>query len=527
MGLAARKPRSRSHYPGGRPPWIGPTLAGFVTTALKWYTDSSCPLSYASEESNGVKGLKTILLGLLGCLASVNSWAAQSPKDLIKESSGSTAIYLNYGHRLAQADQAPSTNENPEIRYPVDGLALGSRVPFGTESYRAFRCSPSEQFTHFTWCNRTAVQKAPGGEVNSSYSILHAADGTVVYANRSLEPAFFSSASAKEEIQRLAKKYGAQPQIIELPHRAGLPDGLIAVWGDVVLQPVDEANLRQLAAGKSPRLGFMIDFVSDFQRSAKTGLPVYRIGGGAGYVWAASFRQNGRGTLRFLAVDASKFSGPSSNQGPVAAQAPSQQAPSQPIEKGKEPEAAVAELKQTIQNLKADLANATAKVAALENTSEETRGALRQAEQARLDAENTTHQIEQANIVNRNERDAADAQRRSWRLFALIAVAGLIAALAALLIKSKMTQETIQQTVNPQTSFDNSAADAEGVGTEAAKNIPLPEPAATQDILGHELAKHVADINATRSEPERSAKEGTPDRTSDRPRQGDHPPIFY
>ena len=470
------------------------------------------PCRTQAKKAMGIKGVKTILLGLLGGLASVSSWAAQSPKGFVKESSGLTTNYLNYSYQLAQAGQAqvPSTNENPKSRYTVEGLALGGRVQFGSESYRAFRCSPSEQFTQFTWCNRTAVQKGPRGEVSSSYSILHSADGTIAYANRSLEPAFFSSESAKEEIQSLAQKYGAQPQIIELPHRAGLPDGLIAVWGDVVLKPVEETNIRQLAAGKSPPLGFMVDFVIDFQRSAKTGLPVYRIGGGAGYVWAASFRQNGRGTLQFLAVDASKFSGPGPNQAPVITQAQSQQVPSQPNGKGNEPEPTVAELKQTIQNLKADLENATAKVAALESTSAETRGALKQAEQASLDAENTRHQIERASIVSRNELDAADTQRRSWKIFALIAIAGLIAALVAILIKSKRTQEMTRQAVNSQTTFGISVANVVGVGSEPAKDTLLPEPVASQDILGRELEKHVADINATRSEPERNTTENTP-----------------
>jgi hypothetical protein len=39
----------------------------------------------------------------------------------------------------------------------------------------------------------------------------------------------------------------------------------------------------------------------------KEGLPIYRISGGAGLIWVASFDQKGRGTLRFAAVDASAF----------------------------------------------------------------------------------------------------------------------------------------------------------------------------------------------------------------------------
>jgi hypothetical protein len=39
-------------------------------------------------------------------------------------------------------------------------------------------------------------------------------------------------------------------------------------------------------------------------------LPIYRLNGGAGYVWSASFDEKGTGHLRFLAVDASALSQP-------------------------------------------------------------------------------------------------------------------------------------------------------------------------------------------------------------------------
>ena len=47
--------------------------------------------------------------------------------------------------------------------------------------------------------------------------------------------------------------------------------------------------------------------IGNFDRSAKEGFPLYRISGGAGFIWAASFDQKGRGTLRLVAVDTSAF----------------------------------------------------------------------------------------------------------------------------------------------------------------------------------------------------------------------------
>src|SRR5262245_18908757 len=497
-----------------------------------------------------VKGVKTILFGLIGGLVSVSCWAAQSPKGFIGESgaAGRSAIHLNHPQRFAQAGQAPATDENPDSRYSVEGATLGDRVQSGSQNYKAFRCGPSEQFAQFSWCNRTAAQKGPRGEINSSYSILHSADGTIVYANRTLDPSFFTSASAKEEIQRLAQKLGAQPQLIELPHRAGLPDGVIAVRGNVVLRPVDEANIRQIASGKSPKLGFMIDFLSDFQRSAKMGLPVYRIGGGAGYVWAASFRPDGRGTLRSVAVDASKFSPPGSDQPVMAAQAQPPQQPqpqqaqrqqmqpqqgqAQPVqpqatERSNQPEPTVAELKQTIQSLKADLATSAAKVAALEKTSVEAGGALKQAEQAKLDAENAKQQIEQAGIASRTQLDAANTQSRFWKILASIATVGLIAALIAFFLRSRRTGEPTRQAAEAQSTFEDSIATVEPAEADRAEDMARLEPAASQDVLGRELEKHVANINATHSEPERTAKDKVPEKPPARSGSSDHPPIFY
>ena len=223
-----------------------------------------------------------------------------------------TARFL-HGHRLCRSRPAGGavvnggSSQNGVCR---GGLALGDTVERDNPSYRAYHCGPSEQFAGFTWCTKTSTPRTSRGLVYSSSSILHSADGTIVYANKTLEPAFSSSADAQEQIQQIAQKYGAQPRIIEMPHRPGFPDGVIAVWGDVVLQPVDPNSVSQLAVGKSPQLGFMIDFIADFQRSARNGLPIYRIDGGAGSVWAASYGQPDRGTLRFVAVDASRFASP-------------------------------------------------------------------------------------------------------------------------------------------------------------------------------------------------------------------------
>jgi hypothetical protein len=93
-----------------------------------------------------------------------------------------------------------------------------------------------------------------------------------------------------------------------MPARPGLPKGTLATWGQVVLEPIVGDEIRLLGEGKPLSKGIPIDFIGDFARSARQGLPVYRLGGGAGFVWAASYNETGRGTLRFSAVDASAYS---------------------------------------------------------------------------------------------------------------------------------------------------------------------------------------------------------------------------
>jgi hypothetical protein len=92
-----------------------------------------------------------------------------------------------------------------------------------------------------------------------------------------------------------------------MPTREGLPKALIAVWGKIKLEPLDAAEVSRLAVkGKSDQ-GLLVSFLGDLQRSAKEGVPVYRLTGGAGFLWAATFDREGRGVLRFLTIDASKI----------------------------------------------------------------------------------------------------------------------------------------------------------------------------------------------------------------------------
>jgi hypothetical protein len=199
--------------------------------------------------------------------------------------------------------------------YSVDGLALGERVQPNNAGYREYKCGPSHQFDGFTWCQKARQQKEPRRSFKVTYSLLHTRDGTVVYVNRYEAPAFFGPNEADEDIQRYSRRLGESARVTKIPHRPGIPDGILATWGNVELRPLDSEGIAAFRKGStkggttrgSTKKGYFVDFIGNFARSVKEGLPIYRIGGGAGLIWVASFNQKGRGTLRFAAVDASAF----------------------------------------------------------------------------------------------------------------------------------------------------------------------------------------------------------------------------
>src|SRR5215471_2546569 len=200
-------------------------------------------------------------------------------------------------------------------KYVIDGLVLGTQLNFESASYGEYRCRPSEQFDELTWCQKTRR----GRSDIAIYSLLHSREGSVLYINRSQEPAFLNAKKAVQNIQQSSSSIGELPRVIRMPHRSGFPDGLIAVWGKITLEQLDQEGIKVLVADrKALKKGLLIDFLGNFLRSAKAGLPVYRMDGGPGFVWAASFDQKGHGILRMGAVDASKFLPPLAEQQPTA-----------------------------------------------------------------------------------------------------------------------------------------------------------------------------------------------------------------
>ena len=197
-----------------------------------------------------------------------------------------------------------------QTQYIVDGLALGDPVAPKSATYREYQCRPSEQFESFIWCRRRRTENGKFGEFTSVNSILHSSNGATAYISRYIEPAYFAVGDVDREIKRLSQRFGTAPYILQSPQRSRGPLGVIAYWGDVTLMPLDSHSLAQLAAGQSVMKGMLFDFLGNFGESAREGFPIFQLGGASGYIWGAHFDENGKGSLRMTAIDASQFSGP-------------------------------------------------------------------------------------------------------------------------------------------------------------------------------------------------------------------------
>jgi hypothetical protein len=205
--------------------------------------------------------------------------------------------------------EIPQASPAAASRYTVDGLALGDQVKFESKPYQRYQCSPSDEFPGFLSCNeehKTPVgDQYPDQEITRSHSVLQSQEGAA-YVNSYFEPAFFDPNGIQNEIDRMSSKFGLLAHIIQMPQREGLPNAVIAVWGAIQLEPLRPEEISVVASGGS-HLGILVSFLGDLRRSAKAGVPVYRLAGGAGFLWAATFDQNGKGVLRYLAIDASKI----------------------------------------------------------------------------------------------------------------------------------------------------------------------------------------------------------------------------
>ena len=187
--------------------------------------------------------------------------------------------------------------------FVVDGLALGGAVNPDSAVYKSCTCRPSDDFTGFTWCAFHHAATSKSSPYTSWVTILHSSANKIAFVTQAIVPAFFQPGDVDREIQRLSRDFGQSARIFKADPRPGVPHAILAAWGAVTLNPLDEAAVDALRRGEQIHRGLLADFTGDAHNSARLGLPVYSIGGGPGYLWGANFDDAGRGSLRMSALD--------------------------------------------------------------------------------------------------------------------------------------------------------------------------------------------------------------------------------
>ena len=217
---------------------------------------------------------------------------------------GKTVFALNANDLRNNLVKIPRFSAVAASKYFVDGLPLGGHVKSGNLAHQEYQCRPSDKFSGFIWCHEEHT--TPDNRVMRSHSILQSQDGTAYYLNSYFQPAFFDPNDIQNEIDRMSSEFRQQARILQMPQREGLPSAVMAIWGAIQLEPLKLDEISVVASGGSPP-GILVSFLGDEERSAKAGVPVYRLAGGAGFLWVATFDQTGRGVLQYLAIDDSKI----------------------------------------------------------------------------------------------------------------------------------------------------------------------------------------------------------------------------
>ena len=140
--------------------------------------------------------------------------------------------------------------------------------------------------------------------------LLHSSSNKVVFITETVVPAFFAPGDVDREIARISKGFEQEARTLTADVKPGLPHAILATWGDVTLTPLDETALDALRRGQVIHRGLIADFIGDARKSARSGLPVFSLGGGPGFLWGASFDDAGRGSLRSSAVDVGELGTP-------------------------------------------------------------------------------------------------------------------------------------------------------------------------------------------------------------------------
>ena len=209
----------------------------------------------------------------------------------------------------------------PNPNFVVNGLALGA--PFGAPPDAAvgYACHASDDYPGFAWCQWRHAETRKFGPETVWMSVFRSGNNAAVEITQAVDPAFFRQGDVEREIQRPSRDFGQQARVIAVDLPAG-GRAVIAVWGAITLTPLDSPTLDALRRGAPVHSGLLVGALGDLRVSARQGVPVYSLGGGAGFIWSANYTNSGKGVLRITAVDPSALNSATAAQTATSAPSP-------------------------------------------------------------------------------------------------------------------------------------------------------------------------------------------------------------
>jgi hypothetical protein len=206
----------------------------------------------------------------------------------------------------------------PNPNFVVNGLALGAPLGPPPDGAAGYACRASDDYPGFAWCQWRHSESNKYGPDTVWMSVFRSRTNATVEITEAVDPAFFRQGDAEHEIQRLSRQFGQQARVTGVDLPAG-GRAIIAAWGAVTLTPLDSPTLDALRQGAPVHSGLIIGALGDPRASARMGVPVYGLGGGAGFIWSANYNNSGKGLLRVTAVDPSAVNPAAQPPQPVVA----------------------------------------------------------------------------------------------------------------------------------------------------------------------------------------------------------------
>lgn len=254
-----------------------------VRSVFSWLSVTACAVVIALPASSSIaqNALDRVIQGIFDLVKSVHRHKREHSELRANE---------------ADADDSSRSQAGPtkDQTYSVGGLRLGE-VPVLDD---AFHCRSDEQFQSLDLCISETTKTESRGSFRQQTTLLRSKSGELLYVNRVINPAFFGPSEIQNDILNLTRKFGSSPQIL----KRGAPSSanqVIAIWGTL--------KLETFTVGGS---GILVDYLNDPSTSAKWHFPRYQTKSGRGFAYVAADDGNGRGRLRFFAIDATRLGQP-------------------------------------------------------------------------------------------------------------------------------------------------------------------------------------------------------------------------